>query len=118
MAKSVCVCLRTEIHQDQYYPSLMTEPQFEQLLTKEIRALTPQMSGDLSAEIKQLAKVVIYSCWGLMPILKSSGARHSLSLRHQRVSLVGQDLLLVSSSKRWRIVQGATAGINSQMLLW
>ena len=34
----------------------MTKPQVDELLTEEPRALTPQMSGDLLAEIKQLAK--------------------------------------------------------------
>jgi hypothetical protein len=33
----------------------MTIP-IEELLTKEVRALTPQMSGDLLAEIKRLAQ--------------------------------------------------------------
>jgi hypothetical protein len=31
-------------------------PPIEELLNKEIRALTPQMSGDLLAEIKRLAQ--------------------------------------------------------------
>lgn len=33
----------------------MTQPGIDELLTKEPRALTPQMSGDLLAEIKRLA---------------------------------------------------------------
>jgi len=34
----------------------MAKPSIDDLLTKEPRALTPQMSGDLLAEIKRLAK--------------------------------------------------------------
>lgn len=33
----------------------MINPNIEELLTREPRALTPQMSGDLLAEIKRLA---------------------------------------------------------------
>lgn len=33
----------------------MTKPPIDELLSKETRALTPQMSGDLLAEIKRLA---------------------------------------------------------------
>ena len=33
----------------------MIKPHIDDLLTKEIRTLTPQMSGDLLAEIKRLA---------------------------------------------------------------
>ncbi len=33
----------------------MTQPGIDELLTREPRALTPQMSGDLLAEIKRLA---------------------------------------------------------------
>lgn len=33
----------------------MTKPDINELLTREPRALTPQMSGDLLAEIKRLA---------------------------------------------------------------
>jgi hypothetical protein len=33
----------------------MTTPPIEEMLTKEVGALTPQMSGDLLAEIKRLA---------------------------------------------------------------
>jgi hypothetical protein len=33
----------------------MTTPLHEELFTKEVRTLTPQMSGDLLAEIKRLA---------------------------------------------------------------
>jgi hypothetical protein len=33
----------------------MTKPDIDELLTREPRALTPQMSGDLLAEIKRLA---------------------------------------------------------------